>query len=182
MQRLGALLVALVLAACNQQPPNDKEVLQQGARLVKPLPGLYRSTTRLKGFDLPGAPPQTEDDMRDRFSQVLPQTREHCVTPEEAERGFEDMVRQSQSGDCTIERFVANRTELSARMRCQSGANLVSVVSVEGTGQPDRSHVDLTVVQSGPAIPGGSETITMAVDNQRLGDCPPQAGKSVPNP
>jgi hypothetical protein len=166
-------LAVLTLGGCDASGPGDKDVLREGARLVKPLPGLYRSTTRLTAFELPGADPQTAATMRDKFGQVLPQTREYCLTPAAAERGFEDMVRQSQQGDCTFDRFVADKTRLSARMHCRSGAELTSDVSVEGTGAPDRSHVDLAIVQSGPGIPGGSETIAMAIDNQRIGDCPP---------
>jgi hypothetical protein len=170
---LSALLAVLMLGGCDTSGPDEKDVLREGAKLVKPLPGLYRSTTRLTAFELPGADPQTADIMRDKFAQVLPQTREYCLTPAAAERGFEDMVRQSQQGDCTFDRFVADETRLSARMRCRSGAELTSDVSVEGTGAPARSHVDLRIVQSGPGIPGGSETIAMSADNQRIGDCPP---------
>ncbi len=147
-------------------------MLQKGAKMVKPLPGLYRSTARLTGFDLPGAAPPTEDTMRDKFGQILPQARQFCLTPAGVARGFQDLVRQSEQDDCTFERFVANDTKLSARMQSRSGAKLGSTVSVEGTGAPDRSHIDLTIVQSGPSIPGGRETLSLVVDNRRVGDCP----------
>lgn len=172
MQRLAVAVCLLMLAGCHDQAPSAKAVIAEGGKLVKPLPGLYRNTTRLTSFDLPGADPKTEDTMRNRFAQVLPQTREFCLTPSAAARGFEDMVRQSQQGDCTIERFVANKSRLSARMSCRSGDKLNSTVSVEGTGEPTRSHVDLQILQTGPSVPGGSETIAMQVDNVRIGDCP----------
>ena len=167
----AAALCLASLGACRDEAPDRTEVLAQSANLVKPLPGLYRSTTTLIGFELPGADPRTADLMRDRFGQVLPQTREHCLTPEEARRGFADVIRRTQQGDCRIERFVANATRLSARMRCRSGG-LTSVVAVEGTGAPERSRVDLKIVQTGSGIPGGSETISMKIDNERVGDCP----------
>ena len=173
MHRLTIAFGLLLLGACHDQGPDRNAVLHEGAKLVKPLPGLYRSMTRLTAFELPGADPQTADIMRDKFGQILPQTREYCLTPAAAEKGFEDMVRQSQQGECAFERFVADKTRLSARMHCRSGPSLTSDVSVEGTGAPDRSHVDLSIVQSGPDIPGGSETIALAVDSQRVGDCPP---------
>lgn len=162
----------LALAACQQKGPDAKQVLREGAKLVKPLPGYYRSTTTLVAFDLPGADPQTEDAMREKFGQILPQVREFCLTPDAAERGFRDLVGQSQQGDCTFDRFVTDGTRLSAQMRCRSGASLTSTVSVEGTGAPDRSHVDLDIVEAGRTVPGGRETIAMAVDNRRIGDCP----------
>ena len=173
MDRLSVAFGLLLLAGCQAEKPDQTDVLHEGAKLVKPLPGLYRSMTRLTAFDLPGADPQTEDLMRDKFGQILPQTREFCLTPAAAERGFQDLVRQGQQGDCAFDRFVAGKTGLSARMHCRSGANLTSDVSVEGTGAADRSHVDLAIVQAGPSIPGGSETISLAVDNMRIGDCPP---------
>ncbi len=172
MQRLGAVLCLLLFAGCNDTAPGEKAVLAEAGKLARPLPGLYRSTTSLTSFDLPGVDPRTEDTMRDRFAQVLPQTREFCLTPQAAARGFEDMVRQSQQGDCTIERFVANDQRLSARMSCRLGPKLNSTVSVEGAGEPTRSRVDLRIVQTGPSVPGGSETITMQVENNRVGDCP----------
>ena len=173
MHRLSAILALLMLAGCHAKGPGEKDVLHEGAKMVKPLPGLYRSATRLTGFDLPGADPQTEDVMRDKFGRILPQARDFCLTPAAAERGFQDLVKQSQQGDCAFDRFVADQTRLSARMHCRSGPSVTSDVSVEGSGAPDRSHVDLTIVQSGANIPGGSETISLTVDNWRLGDCPP---------
>jgi hypothetical protein len=169
--RLTPLIFLALIAACNEQGPDNKEVLAQSDKLVKPRPGLYRSTTTLAAFDLPGADPRTADMMRDKFGQIMPQTREFCLTPAAAARGFADMVRQSEQGDCTFERFVANAQRLSARMNCRSGEKLRSAVSIEGTGAPDNSHVNVEIVQSGPGIPGGSETISLKVDNRRIGDC-----------
>jgi hypothetical protein len=172
MQRLGTVACLLLLAGCHGKGPDDKTVLAEANKMTKPLPGLYRSTTSLTAFDLPGADPATADMMRDHFAQVMPQRREFCVTSEAAARGFADMIRQSQQGDCRIERFVADRAHLSARMSCRLGPKLISTVTVEGTGAPDRSQIDLGIVQAGPSVPGGRETIAMHVDNVRIGDCP----------
>jgi hypothetical protein len=172
MQRLSLVSCLLLLVSCQPKGPDDKTVLAEGNKLAKPLPGLYRSTTSLVSFELPGADPQTADMIRDRFAQVLPQRREYCLTPEAAARGFQDMVRQSQQGDCRIDSFVADKSRLSARMSCRLAARLTSTVSVTGTGRPDSSHIDLEIVQTGPSVPGGSETMVMKVDNQRVGDCP----------
>jgi hypothetical protein len=172
MQRLAIVACLLLLAGCRDKGPDDKAVLAEAGKIARPLPGLYRSTTSLLSFDLPGADPRTADIMRDRFAQVLPQQRDFCVTPAAAARGFEDMVRQSQQGDCRIEKFVADKSYLSARMSCRLGAKLSSTVTVDGTGAADRSRIDLAIVQTGPSVPGGTETLTMRVDNVRTGDCP----------
>lgn len=172
MQRLIVLLGSLTLVACQDKGPDAGQVLAEGDKLTRPLPGLYRSVTSLTAFELPGADPQTADIMRDRFAQVLPQRRDFCLTPQAAARGFADVIRQSQQGDCTVERFVANKDRLSAKMSCRAAARLQSIVSVEGTGEPARSHIELEIVQTGPSVPGGSETIAMSIDNVRVGDCP----------
>ena len=171
MQRLIPVAGLLALAGCGPSAPRDKDVLAQGAKLVKPLPGLYRSSTRLTAFELPGADPETADTMRDKFSRILPQTSDFCLTPQAAAHGFEDMLRHTQQGDCTFERFDADASRLSARMHCRSG-QVASEVTVEGTGARDRSHVSIEIAQLGSKIPGGSETISLEVDNRRVGDCP----------
>ena len=169
---LAALSAAALTVGCHDQAPSDKAVMNEASKLAHPLPGLYRSTTRLTSFELPGADPESADIVHDRLSRVAPQQRQLCVTPQAAANGFKDLIKQSQQGDCTIERFVANKSRLSARLSCHVGPKLASTVSLEGTGEPTRSHIDLTLVQTGPSIPGGSETIGMTVDNQRIGDCP----------
>lgn len=173
LARLAAAGLCLALpAACHEQGPSDEEVRAEADKLAKPLPGLYSSTTSLTAFELTGTDPRTEDMMRDRFAQVMPQRREFCLTREAAARGFEDVIRQSQQGDCEIQRFVADKSRLSAQMLCRVGRKLTSTVSVEGTGAPRRSHVDVEIVQKGPSVPGGSETIALSIDNVRIGDCP----------
>jgi len=172
MHRMIAVLGLSALAACDGSGPDDKDILARAERLAQPLPGLYRSTTKLTGFELSGADPQLSDQMRDRFGLVSPAESEYCLTPEDAARGFEGVVRQTQQGDCAIERFDAGGTRLSAQMTCNGGNKLTSRISVEGTGEPDRSHIVLEIVQSGPAIAGGSATISMEIDSRRIGDCP----------
>ena len=173
MPRLIAAAVLLMLAACGDRERSEAQVVAEGEKLVKPLPGLYRSTTTLTGFELSGADPKVADDMRDRLGQVSPQRREYCLTPEEAARGFEDLVRQTQHGNCDMERFVANDTRLSARLSCRAGEQMTSKVTMEGNGAPDSSHIALEIVQAGPAVPGGTARIAMEIENRRIGDCPP---------
>jgi hypothetical protein len=172
MYRLIVMLAALMLAACQGRGPDDKSVRAEADKMTKPLPGLYRSTTKLTSFELPGADPEMADDMRDRFAQVLPQQRDMCVTSAAAQRGFADFIRQSEQGDCKIEEFAADHSVIKARLTCRLGPKLTSAVTVEGTGEPTRSHIDIEIVQTGPSVAGGSERIAMTVDNVRLGDCP----------
>lgn len=168
---IAAVCVALLLVACRQHEPTAQQVRAEADKLTRPLPGRYRSTTTLLSFDLPGADRQTEAMIRRRFASVMPQQRELCLSPEAAARGFEDLVRQTQQGACRIERFAASGGRLSARMRCRLPAQSVSLVTVEGTGGPSRSRVDLAIEQTGPTVPGGTEEIALRVDNVRMGDC-----------
>jgi hypothetical protein len=170
IHRLSIAFGLLILAGCQAKAPDEQQVVAQGEQLVKPLPGLYSSTTRLTAFDLPGADPQTEDAMRDKFGRIMPQTRRYCLSAAAAERGFKDMFKDGKLGECTFDSFTADRTHMRAEMTCRSG-DLVSTVAVEGTAAPDRSHVDLVITQDAASIPGGTETMSLAVDNRRLGDC-----------
>jgi hypothetical protein len=170
MYRWSVGLALLILAACHAKAPDEKRVLQQSAELVKPLPGLYSSTTRLTAFDLPNADPQTEDAMRDKFGQVMPQTRTFCLSSAAAKRGFQDLFTDGKLGHCTFDEFAADRNRMHAELTCRSG-DVVSTVSVAGIAAPEESHVALEIVQEAADIPGGRETLSLAVDNRRLGDC-----------
>jgi hypothetical protein len=168
----AACIGLALLCGCGERRPDAKQMQAEANKMTKPLPGLYRSTTKLTSFELPGADPEVADTMRDRFAQVLPQVRDVCVTPEAAQRGFADFIRQSQQGDCKTEEFSADTSALRARMTCRLGPKLASTVTMDGTGEPTHSHIDLEIVQTGPSVAGGSETIAMTIDNVRVGDCP----------
>ena len=52
---------ALALASCSSEPagpPSAEDVAKAAENLVKPTPGLYRSTATVTEFEIPGLPPE----------------------------------------------------------------------------------------------------------------------------
>ncbi|WP_305096708.1 DUF3617 domain-containing protein [Croceibacterium aestuarii] len=173
MQRLIAALVLATLAGCEAKAPDDHAVLEEAGKLAEPLPGLYRSTTTFEGYALPNADAEDARIVRERLAGLSPQVREFCLTPADAKGGFREMLKSMQDGDCTIERFAARREALDAQMRCTMKAGGSSLVTMTGTADPQSSRIKLEIEQMSDAIPGGEARMTIAIANQRTGDCPP---------
>jgi hypothetical protein len=163
--------IVLAGSACGSTGPSEEDILEQGERMVKPVPGLYASTTALEEFEMPGASLQEAARMRERMGGIEPQMREFCMSPEEAEQGFAQMLAQSQSGNCRFSRFVVNDRRLSASMTCEDPTGYHASVEMDGLGGERESHLTLRILQQGPGIAGGSLRMRMQVDNQHLGDC-----------
>ncbi|MXO59419.1 DUF3617 family protein [Altererythrobacter salegens] len=173
MQRLIAVLALTALAGCEGKKPDDEAILAQAEKLATPLPGLYRSTTTFEGYDLPNADGEDARIVRDRLAGLDPQVREFCLTP--AEGGFRDMLKSMQDGDCTIERFTTRRRALDAQMHCAMKAGGTSTVKMTGTADPVSSQIRLDIDQLSDGIPGGQARLTIAIANERTGDCPQDA-------
>ncbi|MGX7894681.1 DUF3617 family protein [Tsuneonella sp. HG222] len=171
MRQLIVLAAAAGLSGCGSGP-DDAQVLAEAGRLAEPLPGLYRSTTTLESYEMPGAAMDQAQIARRRM-EIEPQVREYCLTPEEAAGGFRRMLADMQDGDCAIERFETLDGRLSAAMRCAGENAIVSHIAMSGEADPERSNMTLAIEQQGDALPGGSVRMRMNVRNERTGDCPP---------
>jgi len=180
MPRLIALLPAAALASCGSGP-TEAEILAEADRLAEPLPGLYRSTTTLENYDMPGAAMDQARIARERMV-LSPQVREFCLTPDEAAGGFRRMLADMQGGDCAMEKFASHDGRLDARMRCTGGNAIASTVSMSGEADPQRSTIDLAIEQQGDALPGGVVRMELTVESVRVGDCPPGAGAQGTGP
>ncbi|MXO71238.1 DUF3617 family protein [Alteraurantiacibacter buctensis] len=166
-----ALLLA-ALAGCAPDPPDEQEILASAASLPKPQPGLYRSTTRLTAYDLPLASPQEAAAMRERFATLEPAVATSCLTPRQAEEGWVTLVRSLGEGTCQVERFTADGEGMQASVACQAPGGGTSRMAMTGTAGTTSSTMEIRIVQQGEAIPGGEQTISMAIASQRVGDCP----------
>lgn len=171
------LLPALVcaLAACTPDPPAEDEILASAQSLPEPQPGLYRSTTRLTDYDLPLASPQEAAAMRARLDGMAASVAEHCLTAAEAEDGWLALVRGLNEGSCQIERFSADDGGMEASVACTGPGEMTSRMAMTGTASTTASSMVLRIVQNGPAIPGGEQTIAMSVASERIGECPATA-------
>jgi hypothetical protein len=169
---VAALLVAL--AGCGEKPkgPPDKgEIASEAAKLVKPRPGRYTSLTKLTDYRVPGASPRDADRLENEMKAIAGQTRSYCLTQKEADKGFEDLWRQSQQGDCKFGKFTVEGENLSANMTCTTPQGVTSKVAMEGNGGAESSHMQLTIEQRTRAVSGPGVRMVIEIDNLREGDC-----------
>ena len=170
---LAGLAGALALAGCGNPgaPTSEEDIAAEGAKLTKPLPGRYTSITELVDYQLRGASPQDADRLKQEMSAMTGQSRSYCLTEREAEKGFEDMWRRSQEGECRFERFEVDGDKLSATMNCTTPQGVISRVAMEGASAAESSHMRLTIEQQTRAVPGKTVKMVLEIDNLREGDC-----------
>lgn len=180
MRPMTLALAALVLplAACGSDEPasvdgglTTDEVMeraQEAGAEIKPEPGLYRSQTEIQDIQIANAPEQMRDMMKNSMTS---QTHEYCLTPEQAEKGFEESARQSQAdSNCTFQKFDVDGGSIDAAMTCSPDGQGTMTVAVQGTGSATRSEMNMTM--EGDMPPMGSMTMKMRIVNERIGDCP----------
>lgn len=173
------LLVAAtcVLAACGS-PDADadgdgtismEEAAAKSKDFVKPEPGKYRVTVEMVDVEVPGAPPEVQKMMKQMIS-VGAQTHEFCLTKEEAEKGFEEMARQSNKNeDCSFEKFEADGGKIDAVMNCSRDGRGTARMTMQGTGTSTSSNMTMTMDATAPD--GKSMKMTMKSNQERIGDC-----------
>ncbi len=165
------LLAALSLSACNKNEKSKgaDEVKDEMSRMVKPRPGLYRSTSRLVSFDVPGLPPAEAARLKQAFS-TAEQGRNFCLTKEEAGKGQEQMLKKLAEGNCAYDRFDASGSRLDAKLTCQTGKDMKATIEMKGTISAEGSQMRMSVDQVAPG--GKSVKMVAEVASQRVGDCP----------
>lgn len=170
-----AVASAFLLVACSGsdedggtgEPISTEELADRARDMVRPDPGLYRSTVELLEVDMPGAPAGVEDSMK-RAMGGSESTTEYCLTPEDAERGFEEMAKNSQQADCSFERFDADGGTIDAVMNCKSGGNAMRM-TLQGTGGRTSSEMTMAMEMEAPGM--GKAVMRMKATHQRIGDC-----------
>lgn len=181
-----AACVPLVLTACGKKDTTETpkgtadatattpaEVQSQVAQMVKPRPGMYRTTMRVIKFEIPGMPAAQSERMKGMFSNAGT-AREFCVTEEMSERGYRDYSKNLAQGNCTVDSFAASGGTINSAMTCQTGRGATSKVAMNGTVTPDGSTVHMKMEQQMP--PGmpvklGAVNMEMEVVSERTGDC-----------
>ena len=173
--RIGAVAALVAaLTGCNDKPPippGKSEVATESAKLPKPKPGRYTSLTKLVEYAVPGASPRDAERLESEMKAIAGQTRSYCLTQTEADKGFEDLWRQSQQGDCKLGKFAVDGENLSANMTCKTPQGVISKIAMEGTGGAESSHMRLTIEQQTHAVPGSGVRMVLEIDNLREGDC-----------
>ena len=169
------LFAALALGACGDKPSDApkslEEVAKEAVRMEKPEPGKYESTMKITDFSIPGLPPKEADQMRQMMSGLSSQVHSFCLTQEEANMGFEEMIRKSQQGECSFDRFNASANTIDARMSCKSEEGGAATITMKGTMSATSSRMDMEMDQNNPEVPGGKMQMKMQVASKRIGDC-----------
>lgn len=169
---------ALALSACGEadQPKSPEEVMAAAENLVKPRPGLYRSSAEIVEFEIPGIPPEQAARMRDMAAGLQGEQRTQCLTQAEADEGFKRVVKRLGEGadgvQCAFDRFDADGSELDAALTCTGPGGVDAKMTIDGTVEAESSEMRMAMSQSSPAIPGGEMRMTMQVSSQRIGECP----------
>lgn len=175
----GVVGGALALAACGSEPDQPKtadEVIAAADDLVKPRPGLYRSSAEIVEFEIPGIPPAQAARMRDMAAGLQGQAQTQCLTQAEADEGFKRVVKRLGEGQngvaCTFSRFEAAGSDLDAALECTGPAGVDADMTIDGTVEKERSRMRMEMSQQSADIPGGEMRMTMEVVSERIGDCP----------
>ncbi|WP_209348170.1 DUF3617 domain-containing protein [Pontixanthobacter sp. CEM42] len=168
-------LLALGLAACGseaEEPKTQEEVAAAIEELEKPEPGLYRTVTEVVDVSITGLP-EAQQAMAEQQAQRT-DTSERCLTQEEAENGFQDMVRglgqADQSSQCEFSKFDVSGSDLDANMKCSGPMGSGAEVAMSGTVQSDQTDLEMDMKISGGPI--GEMNMKMNIKSERIGDCP----------
>jgi hypothetical protein len=174
---IAAITLSLILAACSSgedeqagsgETISNEEVAERAREAVRPEPGLYRSTVELLEVDMPGAPAGVEDTMK-RMMGGSNSTNEYCLTQEDVDRGFEEMARNSQQGDCSFERFDADGGEIDAVMTCDAPGGGTMRITMQGTGGPTSSEMTMSMATEMAGM--GTANMRMKATHERIGEC-----------
>jgi len=164
----GAAL--LLLAACSSSDTVEAEAEGDGAPGVaaadmpRPEPGLYRTTITMTGIEVPGMGANMAG-----HGGGMTMTDEYCLTPEDAERGYEEMVKRGQDGSCSYERFSAADGRLDAVMVCRTeGGN--ARMEMKGTATATGSEFDAVMAMDLDGM--GNGKMRFNARHERIGDCP----------
>ena len=170
---LIAFAVAALLAGCSGGSADAdgdgeitaKEVADKSkAEAVKPQPGLYKSTITMTALDVPGMPPEMKGH---GAGQVI--TTEDCLTQEDVDKGYEELMKQGQNGECTFERFNLNGGKMDAVMLCKTPEGTARM-TMNGTTTPTSTEFNAETKMNFEGV--GEATMTFTGKHERVGDCP----------
>jgi hypothetical protein len=140
--------------------------------LAKPQPGQYETTVKLINFSVPGLPPEQADKM---MGNVGDEASSSCLTPAEANKGFEESIRKIGEGQgglkCEFSKFDVQDGKIDAEMACKGPQGLESNMTLDGTASAQRTSMHMKMAQKAAMIPGGEMHMEMQMDSHRTGDC-----------
>ena len=122
-------------------------------------PGQWDIVTTVDSVDMPGAPPEVAAMMKGKPIRVS-----QCLTPEQAARGPQEMIKSNK--DCHFTRYSMTGGRLDSEMVCQQHGTTMTATS-SGTFTPTSFTTTGRTVMSGPERMTMSATTT----GKRTGAC-----------
>ncbi len=173
---ISTAAMALALTACGSgeeaqeaagEGLSSEMLAAQMQEVDRPQPGQYETSVQITDFTVPGIPPEQVAQMRQIMGRPINST--YCLTPEEAARGYEEMMRESSQGDCTFERFDVSGGKVDAIAQCVGEDGQSGTMTVSGTVRSDGSDMVMTGQQNIEGV--GPTQMEMKMTSQRIGEC-----------
>lgn len=141
-----------------------KEVAAKAdAEGVRPQPGLYKATITMTALDVPGMPPEMKGH---GAGQTV--TTESCLTQNDVDKGFEELMKQGQNGECTYEKFDLDGGKLDAVMNCKTPEGSARMTM---TGTTTATTADFNAETKMNFEGMGEATMKFSGKHERIGDC-----------
>ena len=173
-----AACAAMALAACSSESESEdasadagsamsvEEAAQEFSKLEKPQPGQYSLKVDVTSFEMPGAPEGMLDQMRSALEGAYGEG--FCLTPEEADKGFEEQLGQvAQNGECNFSRMDVDGGQVSANAVCDVQGGTMTL-DMDGTVSATGSDI---VANTKMDAQGQTMEMTMRMVQTRTGDC-----------
>jgi hypothetical protein len=170
MAAAGAALLAGCSGGGNADADGNGEVTMKEAAKkaeaegLKPQAGQYKAVITMTGIDIPGMPPEMAG-----HGSGMTTTTEYCLTQAEVDKGFEEMMKRGQNGECAYENFSLDGGKMDAVMVCKTSEGEARM-AMNGTVTPTSSDFTATMAMKFPDAPEGK--MTFAAKHERIGDCP----------
>lgn len=122
-------------------------------------PGKWDIVTTMSSIDMPGAPPGIAAMMKGRPTKVS-----HCITPEEATRGPQEMLKARK--ECRFTRYTMAGGKFDSVMTCQQNGATMTAASTGSFTATGFTTTSRTVMTGAHAM-----TMTATSVGKRVGDC-----------
>jgi len=126
-------------------------------------PGQWETVVTVKSVEVPGAPPQMAEMMRQRMGGAPARSR-YCLTPAQAAKGPQEMLKQNPS--CKFTKYTMTGGVIATEMSCAQGGGTMTA-RANGSYTANSFSVTSSVVMTGNM----SMRMTSTNTGRRLGPC-----------
>ncbi len=127
-------------------------------------PGQWETTVTIKSLDMPGAPPQVQQMMKSRMASSGSNKTSYCITPEQAAKGPQDLMKQNPS--CKFTKFQMKGGVIATEMTCTQNGGTMTARS-NGNYTANSFSATATAVMTGQM----SMKVTSSTVGRRIGPC-----------